>query len=164
MGLPSSSRSSVPGVTRSYLVALALTIAALGWPRNAAAQITEFPIPTPNSLPQGMTVGPDGALWFTENAAAANKIGRITSAGAITEHTIPTSNSGPAYITSGPDGALWFTENGGNKIGRITTAGTITNEYPIPQGGAQPIGITTGPDGNRGSLNPTRARSTKSGA
>jgi streptogramin lyase len=43
----------------------------------------EFPIPTPNSQPLGITPGPDGALWFTENEG--NKIGRITTAGAITE-------------------------------------------------------------------------------
>jgi streptogramin lyase len=41
--------------------------------------ITEFTIPTANSGPNGITAGPDGALWFTE--AAANKIGRITTAG-----------------------------------------------------------------------------------
>src|SRR5438105_3039930 len=28
--------------------------------------ITEFPIPTPNSLPHGIAPGPDGNLWFTE--------------------------------------------------------------------------------------------------
>jgi virginiamycin B lyase len=48
---------------------------------------------------------------------------------------------------TGPDGALWFTEQGGGKIGRITTAGVITNEYPIPAGGAFPTDITVGSDG-----------------
>src|SRR6185436_7692435 len=34
----------------------------------------EFDVPTPNSSPWGITVGPDGALWFTE--LVGGKIGR----------------------------------------------------------------------------------------
>jgi hypothetical protein len=41
--------------------------------------VTEFPIPTADSNPVGITRGPDGNLWFTETQA--NKIGRITPAG-----------------------------------------------------------------------------------
>jgi virginiamycin B lyase len=81
--------------------------------------ITEFPLPTVSSFPLGITTGPDGALWFTEQFG--NKIGRITTAGVITEFPLPTANSGPFGITAGPDGALWFVENTGNRIGRITT-------------------------------------------
>ena len=69
----------------------------------------EHRIPTQDSRPFGITTGPDGALWFTEDKG--NKIGRITTAGVITEFPIPTANSGPSSITTGPDGALWFTES-----------------------------------------------------
>lgn len=74
-----------------------------------------------------ITMGPDGALWFTETNAG--KIGRITTSGVITEYAIPTANSFPFGITTGPDGALWFTEVQSQKIGRMTTDGTVT-EYP----------------------------------
>jgi hypothetical protein len=120
-----SMRTFVPGCRasrRRCLVALALVVAApivtVDWLDSAeAAQITEFPIPTGSSLPQGITAGPDGALWFTERAG--NKIGRITTAGVVTnEFTVPTANSSPFGITAGPDGALWFTEYDANKIGR----------------------------------------------
>ena len=40
-----------------------------------AAGITEFPIPTSASFPEGITAGPDGNLWFTE--ALGNKIGQL---------------------------------------------------------------------------------------
>src|SRR5258708_982265 len=86
--------------------------------------ITEFPTPTFSSFPLGITVGSDGNLWFTEQAAS--KIGRITSKGKITEFLIPTATSAPHGITAGPDGNLWFTEEMGNQIGRITTARVIT--------------------------------------
>jgi virginiamycin B lyase len=102
--------------------------------------ITAFPPPTGA---RGITTGPDGALWFAEEAAS--QIGRITIAGVITEFPIPTPccNTSPIGITTGPDGALWFTEYTNGSIGRITTAGVIT---VFPDGGG-PFGITTGPDG-----------------
>ena len=128
------------------LAVLGLMVMLTG-PTPAPAQtVTEFPVPTPSSAPAGITVGPDGALWFTEENG--NKIGRITTGGAITnEFPIPTRNAAPMEITTGPDGALWFTEFGANppKIGRITTAGVIT-EFDLPPG-TGPDGITTGPDG-----------------
>ena len=45
--------------------------------KHLKGTITEFPIPTPNSVPNAITAGPDGNLWFTENGA--NKIGQITN-------------------------------------------------------------------------------------
>ena len=105
--------------------------------------VTEFSLPFSTSSSRGITVGPDGNLWFTQSN---NTIGRITTAGAVTEFPLPTRSSGPEGITAGPDGALWFTEAGTNKIGRITTSGEIT-EFPLPE--PRTIGpITTGLDGN----------------
>ncbi len=82
---------------------------------NDGVTINEFTIPTAGSA--GITAGPDGNLWFTENSG--NKIGRITTAGVITEFPIPTARSFPEDITAGPDGNLWFTEWNGNKIGQV---------------------------------------------
>jgi streptogramin lyase len=88
---------------------LALALAVLpalsaGYRPAVAQTFTEFPTPTANSGPYGITTGPDGALWFTERNA--NKIGRITIAGVITEFPIPTAVGVPAGITTGPDGAV----------------------------------------------------------
>ena len=91
--------------------------------------------------PNGITAGPDGALWFTNSWG--NSIGRITTSGVVTNYT----GSGifhPIDITTGPDRALWFTE-GFDSIGRITTAGVITNYSD--SGISYPAGITTGSDG-----------------
>ncbi len=93
--------------------------------------------------PQGMTLGPDGNVWFTEQIG---KIGRITPSGGISEYTIPTIDSFPGSITAGPDGNLWFTGNLQNTIGRITPLGVIT-EFALPTPSSQPVGITAGPDG-----------------
>ncbi|MGH9443328.1 MAG: virginiamycin B lyase family protein [Thermoanaerobaculia bacterium] len=109
-----------------------------------AQTITEHAVPTAGST-RDIASGPDGNLWFTESSA--NKIGRITPAGAFTEYPIPTAASKASEITSGPDGNLWFTESNGNKIGKITPAGVLT-EYPVPTAASSPDVITSGPDGN----------------
>src|SRR5579872_6534365 len=89
----------------------------------------------------GITAGPDGSLWFTEDVG---KIGRITLAGTITEYATPSLNSSPTGITAGPDGALWFLESGVTpRVGRSTTAGQIT-EYPITTANSNPFTIASG--------------------
>ena len=125
-------------------------------------ELTEFDVPTADSGPYRITVGPDKALWFTE--ILAGKIGRITTDGKITEYAIPTAKSGPRGITTGPDGALWFTEGEARKIGRISPDGGEISEIAVPVSpdelrpqsyGLLPSdpagylqGIVLGPDGN----------------
>jgi virginiamycin B lyase len=129
------------------LCVAAMPAQASSAPRNP--RFTEYSVPTPNSGPNGITAGPDGAIWFTESFTG--KIGRITTRGAITEY--PTKMCCLNGIAAGPDGALWF---GGNPygrddkfspgaVGRITTSGVVrTFEFPI----GPASGITAGPDGN----------------
>ena len=142
-GIRSSTGRAGSHRPRAWAPVLASLVALLV-PATASG-VTEFQVPTPTSQPAGITVGPDGALWFTEENG--HKIGRITVDGAITEYPTPTPFSAPNEITAGPDGALWFTEFGANppKIGRITTAGVFT-EWDLPLGSG-PDGITAGPDG-----------------
>ena len=135
--------------------------------------VTSFPIPVVGIVqPDGITEGPDGDLWFTETAA--DKIGRVTTAGVVTHfplppipipvgtQTNPGSPPGPVAITVGPDGALWFVGVPG-AVGRINTAGVVT-EFPVPDvppPAGSPAGtastpptltaITAGPDGCSGS-------------
>lgn len=124
---------------------VAATSVGLAATATVAVQLrfSEFTVPTAGSVPFGITAGPDGAIWFTEQVG---KIGRITTAGVITEFTVPTAGSVTLNIAAGPDGALWFAEQGGNAIGRITTGGAIT-EFAIPTAGAGPNSIAAGADG-----------------
>ncbi len=115
--------------------------------------VTDYLVRT-GSRPLGIVAGPDGNLWFTEQAG--NRVGRISPAGVLlAEYEMPQPNSVPWEPAVGPDGAIWFTqfsgtpwfaETVGNKIGRITTAGVIT-EFPIPSVDTQPVGVAAGPDG-----------------
>ena len=71
------------------------------------AQVTTY---LGNYFPEGITDGPDGALWFTNYGD--NSIGRITTSGVTTDFT-GTGIDEPTDITTGPDGALWFTSKSG---------------------------------------------------
>ena len=130
-----------------------------------ASSLTEYPTPTSDSEPYGITAGPGGSstLWYTE--FGANKVGMInisTSTPSFApEITIPTGNSGPEGITAGPDGEIYFIENNFasgvyiHNLGIVSpTSNTVIAEIPIPTSGSAPTSITppqaitVGPDDN----------------
>ncbi len=126
----------------------AIFMALCGLCAGAAFQcpgaIVEFPIPNPGVAPQGITAGPDGAIWYVE--FSGDRIGRIDTNGVITEYGLPSPASGPYDIVTGPDGTnLWFTEATTSRLGRISTNGVI-QEFPLPFT-VTCTGITMGPDG-----------------
>jgi streptogramin lyase len=54
----------------------------------ASPPIAEYPTPTTGSGPDGITTGPDGNLWFTDDSTIRG-IGKITTAGVITQYPLP---------------------------------------------------------------------------
>lgn len=111
----------------------------------------QFAVPrTTDSRPGRITLGPDGALWFTQPHDA--QIARIDPAtGRITEVNLPAGSS-PRGITTGGDGALWFTSyddnntNNQSYIGRYDPATGQLSFFPLETNiGADDI--TTAPDG-----------------
>ena len=105
---------------------------------------TEYPI-SGGGDPEGITAGPDGALWFTEYA---DRVGRITTTGTMTfPSSFPSTGSRPRGITAGPDGNVWFTENGTSRIAQEILSGGL-NEVSVPTSASYPVGITAGSDGN----------------
>ncbi len=135
---------STTALRRSVTAAAALAALAVPAAAQASGTVTEFPTPTADAAPLGITSGPDGAVWFTEHSGAAPKpIGRIDPSGAITEfETEP--GSVPDSITTGADGNLWFTDPGKNQVGRITPAGVYKGFGGL--GLISTHGIASGPD------------------
>jgi streptogramin lyase len=76
------------------LLATTLAFPAVGH----AATVQTFLVPTPASGLAHIAAGPDGALWFTEQAAG--NVGRITTSGQITEYPIPNATG---LADTGPD-------------------------------------------------------------
>ena len=138
VGLSIAFKRCMAGVS-AFALLLTLLVAL---PAQAVGTITEYPIPTSGANSANMTLGPDGAMWFSE--LGSGKIGRVAADGTATEYALSSPDTQPRGITAGPDGALWFAET--SSIGRITTSGTIT-EYPIPSGSVSAQDIVVGPDG-----------------
>jgi hypothetical protein len=119
--------------------------------RRLPSAITQFPLPASDLLPGGLTVGPDGNLWFTGYAASGSAVvGRITPSGVVTEFPLPAGDSPLAGLTVGQDGNLWCPVDSSPPAGaidRITPSGVVT-EFPLPAGFAPGGSLTVGPDGN----------------
>lgn len=91
------------------------------------------------------TLGPDGAMYVTENNGTTGWVARIAKSGSTWSLTNEFPVPGfPYAITSGPDGALWVTDYGGH-VYRMTTSGTITNTYQLTAGAL--VSIRTLSDG-----------------
>jgi virginiamycin B lyase len=106
--------------------------------------ITEYPPGSSNldAPADGITLGPDGALWFTEFATSGtSRIGRMATDGTLLNQFSLTSGSGPGDITPGPDGRLWFTQSNG-KIGAIPTGATSGSDVSNYGSLTDPAGIT----------------------
>jgi virginiamycin B lyase len=106
--------------------------------------------------PQGITSGPDGALWFTNDSLMRRhvtdddgSIGRMTTSGEVSDYkntkAAPDVIESPRSIIVGPEGALWFVNGGNSSIGRITVSGS-RSDY-TGYGIVAPTDLTAGPDG-----------------
>src|SRR5579875_3716270 len=120
-------------------------LAALPITSSAQVSFAEFPVPAPSTAPEGITRGPDGAVWFTENGpGSASGIGSVNANGVSTECS--TSGDRAQQIVEGPDGNLYYTEVTGNYIGQVTPSCVVTH-FPIPTAAAVPVAIAVGSDG-----------------
>jgi virginiamycin B lyase len=99
-----------------FLIPLITILCVVDQPTFAfTATIVEFPIPTPNSGQNDLTLDHNGNVWFTEQNS--NKIGRVTAFGSFLE--FPTTISKPlsiaydrfknvAYFTGGDYGNSFY--------------------------------------------------------
>jgi streptogramin lyase len=104
--------------------------------------LAEYPIPAAAGLapgsfgwpaPRDITVGPDGALWFTD--PGDESIGRASTAGAISEYPIGGSATPTPDAITSYGGELWFTEAGLQDVASANPDGS-----PTPAAGSGPLG------------------------
>jgi virginiamycin B lyase len=94
---------------------------------------TEYSVSS-SSKPYRITLGPDGALWFT-NQGYPSSIGRVTTHGHV--HLYAIGLNTPTGITTGPDGGIWFTgksDHDGGLLGRIDPNTHVRKLYKYASG------------------------------
>jgi len=101
----------------------------------------EFPdIPTS----YGVTLAPDGTVWFTE-FTQDGKVGKVNPRTLeVTKYTPLTPNARPRRIQVDTDGMVWFAEYTAGKIGRLDPRTGTFQEFPLP--GASPTPYALGID------------------
>ena len=118
--------------------------------------VTEYPV---GVQPDGLTKGPDGAIWFT--SANSDQIGQIGSGGLVTLFNLPTGTRG-AGIALGPDGALWMCATNGAIVriqvpvangvfAHIAAGGSWTTVLSLVNTTTVPLTVTTTLYGDDGS-------------
>ena len=96
----------------------------------------------------GLTSGPDQAIWITRTTGPTADLLRLDSHGNTRSYPLPSpAFSTLASIVTGSDEALWFTEWNGNKVGRLDAVGSLT-WLDVPTPNAYPAGIAVGPEGD----------------
>jgi virginiamycin B lyase len=94
--------------------------------------IHEWSVPTKGAHPHDPAVGPDGALWFTEQMT--NKLGRLDpNTGKFKEYSlVPGKNSGPHGLVADSFGNIWYTANFAGYIGKLDPSTGKVTEYKMP--------------------------------
>ena len=92
----------------------------------------------------GITLGPDGNVWYVEYSNVAS----ISPSGTIAEYVYTDGNSGNAGgIATGADGNLWVAEAAAEKLDVVNpSTGAMTSD--IIHQLCQPSGVAEGTDGN----------------
>ncbi len=115
-------------------------------------------IDTGNSVegPRGVTAGPGGKVWFTNQTDGSDQVCRIDPSLDVNA-SLCTSMQRPGAeargIAEGPDGAVWFAEGAGNAVGRASLADgpngpyVQIEEFPLTNASSYPDRVTRGPDG-----------------
>ncbi len=107
--------------------------------------VTEIPIPTPNSDPHEVVIAPGGNPWLTEGQGNKIALFSIGTLSRFTEIPVFTPESEPYGIAMEGDStvarAVWFTERGGNRLGRFTGDHSYPREYSLPTPNSRPTDI-----------------------
>jgi virginiamycin B lyase len=100
-------------------------------------------------FPAALCLGPDDALWVTDNIdqdIGESAVARITASGKRTKTFYYPNSASPAFldIATGSDGSLWIVDSADGAILRLTTSGQFTT-FPVT--GFGPASIAAGKDG-----------------
>ncbi len=100
----------------------------------ASESVEVWPAPG-GAGPDGITVTPNGEVWYAnQNARHIARIDPTTGRAKVVE--IPDANAGPRLIWSDSRGTLWVSEAGSGRLSRFDPLGETWSSWRIPGGDA----------------------------
>jgi virginiamycin B lyase len=94
-------------------------------------KVSEWTVPTKNSLPRRMEVAPDGMIWVGE--FAGGKMARFDPATeTFKEYPLPGPDPTPYAMGFDADGYLWYNSHRMDVLARFDTKTGNVIEYPFP--------------------------------
>jgi streptogramin lyase len=141
-------RTAVALLAAAVGLAMALTHASAAL-ANPLGEVSEFHSGIDEGETEGITLGAEGDLWFTQHAQSdSGEVGRITPEGEVTEFGAGlTGFPAESGITTGGEGNLYFLALSGQGLGEITPTGE-TSDYPVQGGEPELVAITTDAEGD----------------
>lgn len=110
-------------------------------------KVTEYPLQTPGVAPHGITVGPDGIVWYAGYPSVLGRIDPKTET--VEEIPVPDMDNGsptmPHSVIVARDGKVWLTESDrmGQEHGSVSSYNPVTRQFNrfLLEIGDSPYGI-----------------------
>ncbi len=136
-------KPTAKSVVGQIVLLLSLVLASGAAGLGQMVELTRWAIPTANSLPYGIGIGPDGKVYFAEYNG--NKIGQLDPvANEIRERSV---TGGPFGLIVSPSGSLFYTLSQENAVETLVFTGG-SGRWNLPTPGATPqalVAAATGP-------------------
>jgi virginiamycin B lyase len=107
--------------------------------------LSPYTIPTGNANPQGITLGENGNMWFTEYNSS--KVAEVTPSGSVSEFGTLFGSDSPQMLADRGDGTVWYAGYGGNHVGYVNEFNGVAGETTMPTGGSGPWDVAEAPNG-----------------
>jgi len=134
------------------------------WKINPAGAPTEIPITTASGmpvtsppLPYGLTVGPGGIIWFTDNEYGAIYSFNPTTGQFATESDTSSTGTALQGITTDSNGNIWFTDNNNSSIDvkYVATQLVVTSPPPATVTAGNGFSVSVTAEDKFGNVDPT---------
>ncbi len=116
--------------------------------------MTQYCLAGPSRWPNGITVAPDGSVWFGEQSVPG--VGHLFSNGTVVEYPWPSANTSAGGINGYRtgiwgvafwNGMVWATDADGNALVGLNPANGAVTSLNLTVPNAFPYTLTAGPDG-----------------
>jgi virginiamycin B lyase len=105
----------------------------IGRLRIADRRVDLIEVPTPDALPYGIKVAPDGSVWVV--LFGTHKLASIDPETLVlTEHELPDADSRPRRLEIGSDGQVYYVDFSRGYLGQFEPGRGFVAEWPLPSG------------------------------